>query len=115
MTSGTGTCSVMYDQAGSADYNAAPQVVESVTAQKASQMITVATHAPAGAVFGTSFGVAASAPGGSVSFSSAGACYEFGEHVHDDERHGDVLGDVRPGRERELQRGAAGGGVGGRG
>ena len=32
MTSGTGTCSVRYDQAGSANYNAAPQVVENVAA-----------------------------------------------------------------------------------
>ena len=37
MTSGTGTCSVRYDQAGSANYNAAPQVVESVSAQKAAR------------------------------------------------------------------------------
>ena len=49
MTSGTGTCSVRYDQAGSANYNAAPQVVESVTAQKVGQTITVTTHAPASA------------------------------------------------------------------
>ena len=47
MTSGTGTCTVMYDQAGSANYNAAPEVTESVTAQKAAQAITVTTHAPA--------------------------------------------------------------------
>jgi hypothetical protein len=32
MTAAVGTCSVKYDQAGSANYNAAPQVVESVTA-----------------------------------------------------------------------------------
>ena len=35
MTSGTGTCSVKYDQAGDANYNAAPQVTESVTVGKA--------------------------------------------------------------------------------
>jgi hypothetical protein len=34
MTSGTGTCTVMYDQAGDAAYNPAPQVVEYVTALK---------------------------------------------------------------------------------
>jgi len=39
MTSGTGTCLVKYDQAGDANYNPAPQVVESVTAQKADQEI----------------------------------------------------------------------------
>ena len=42
MTSGTGTCTVKYDQAGDANYNAAPQVTETVTAQKASQTITFA-------------------------------------------------------------------------
>ena len=78
MTSGTGTCSVRYDQAGSANYNAAPQVVEAVSAQKADQTITVSTHAPASAAFGTSFTVAASAPGGAVTFSSAGACSNSG-------------------------------------
>ena len=74
MTSGSGACQVLYDQGGSADFNAAPQVVESVTAQKAAQAITVTTHAAAGAAFGSSFSVAATAPGGPVTFSSAGAC-----------------------------------------
>src|SRR5213079_1862860 len=47
MTSGTGSCSVKYDQAGDANnYNAATQVVEYTTAQKASQTISVTTHAP---------------------------------------------------------------------
>ncbi|MDQ3004665.1 MAG: MBG domain-containing protein, partial [Chloroflexota bacterium] len=40
MTSGTGTCTVKYDQAGNSNYNAATQVTESVTAQKANQTIT---------------------------------------------------------------------------
>ena len=71
MTSGTGTCSVKYDQAGDANYNAAPQVTETVNAQKADQTINVTTHAPASAAYNTSFSVAATAPGGSVSFSSA--------------------------------------------
>jgi Carboxypeptidase regulatory-like domain len=74
MTSGTIACSVKYDQAGNANYNAAPQVSDLVLAQKANQTITVTTHAPANAVYLTSFGVAANAPGGSVTFSSAGAC-----------------------------------------
>ena len=78
MTSGTGTCSVRYDQAGSANYNAAPQVVEVVSAQKADQTITVTAHAPASAVFGTSFSVAATAPGGAVTFSNSGACLNSG-------------------------------------
>jgi hypothetical protein len=33
MTSATGTCTVLYNQAGNADYNPAPQVTESVTAR----------------------------------------------------------------------------------
>jgi CSLREA domain-containing protein len=35
MTSGTGTCTVKYDQSGNGTYSAAPQVTEFVTAQKA--------------------------------------------------------------------------------
>ncbi|HET7555574.1 MAG TPA: carboxypeptidase regulatory-like domain-containing protein [Gaiellaceae bacterium] len=78
MTSGTGTCSVRYDQAGNANYNAAAQVTESVTAQKADQSITVTTHAPASAVYDAGFAVAATAPGGAVTFSSSGACSNTG-------------------------------------
>src|SRR5207249_25383 len=78
MTSGTGTCTVKYDQAGNGNYNAAPQVTETVNAQKADQTITITAHAPAGAVFNTSFGVAANAPGGPVTFSSSGVCSNVG-------------------------------------
>ena len=78
MNSGTGTCQVLYDQPGNANYNPASQVVELVTAQKASQSINVTSHAPASAVFNTSFGVAANAPGGVVSFSSGGVCSNSG-------------------------------------
>ena len=80
MTSGTGTCTVNYDQAGDANYNAAPQVTESVTAQKADQLINVTTHAPGSAVYNTSFDVAATAPGGAVSFSNSGVCSNTGAH-----------------------------------
>jgi hypothetical protein len=41
MTSGTGTCTVKYDQAGDGTYNAANQVTESVTAQKAAATVTL--------------------------------------------------------------------------
>jgi hypothetical protein len=78
MTSGSGVCSVKYDQAGDDNYAAAPQVTESVDAQKADETITVTTHAPASAVYGTSFAVQANAPGGVVTFSSAGACSNSG-------------------------------------
>src|SRR6185369_13728092 len=47
MTSGTGDCTVKYDQAGDSNYNAAPQKTETVTAVKADQLITITTGAPA--------------------------------------------------------------------
>ena len=78
MNSGTGTCQVRYDQVGNSNYSPASQIVESVTAQKAAQAITVTTHAPATALNGASFGVAATAPGGAATFSSAGACSNVG-------------------------------------
>src|SRR5256712_14076256 len=59
MTSGSGTCTVKYDQSGDTNYNAATQVTESVTAQKANQLITVGTHAPANATYNSQFTVAA--------------------------------------------------------
>jgi hypothetical protein len=78
MTSGTTACSVRYDQAGDANYSAAPQVVETTNAQKADQTITVNTHAPASAAFNSSFTVAATAGGGTVSFSNSGSCSNTG-------------------------------------
>ena len=79
MTSDTGTCQVKYNQAGDGNYNAAPQVSESVTAIKANQTITVNTHAPASAVFGALFNVAASASSSlAVSYSTSGACTNVG-------------------------------------
>ncbi len=76
MTSGSGTCTVRYDQAGNGNYNAADRVTESVAAQKPGQTITVTTHAPSSATYGTSFVVAATggASGNPVVFSSGGAC-----------------------------------------
>ena len=79
MTSGTGACTVKYDQAGDANYNAATQVTESVTAQKANQLITVNTHAPANATYNTSFTVAATSNSGlAVAYSSSGICTSVG-------------------------------------
>jgi hypothetical protein len=71
----------MYDQAGDASYNPAPQVIEVVTALPAllDQTITVTTHAPASALNGTSFTVAASASSLlPVSYSSSGSCTNIG-------------------------------------
>ncbi|GFE56990.1 S8 family serine peptidase [Geobacter sp. AOG1] len=45
---------------------------------KADQTITVTTHAPANATYGTSFTVDASAPGGGINYSSDGGCTNIG-------------------------------------
>ena len=44
MTSGTGTCTVHYNQAGGRQHNAAPEKTR-VTAEKADQTITIAGNA----------------------------------------------------------------------
>ena len=100
----------MYDQAGNANYNAAPEVTETVSAQKAAQAINVTTHAPASAAFNAQFSVAATGGGSGnpVTFSSSGACTNVGATFTMTSGTGHVHGDVRPGRQRELQRGAAG-------
>ena len=75
MTSGTGTCTVHYNQAGDANYDAAPEVTEEVTAQKANQTITVTTHAPATATYNTTFNVTATASSGlDVAITVSGVC-----------------------------------------
>src|SRR5205085_1737011 len=82
MTSGTGACSVIYNQAGNANFNAAPQVIESVTAQKASQTITFGSLA--NKTFGDAdFNVSATASSGlTVSFAATGNCTVTGNKVH---------------------------------
>ena len=76
MTGGTGTCTVTFNQAGNAGYNAAPQVTETTSAQKAAQAITVTQPAPATAVYDTSFTVAATggASGQPVTVGVSGVC-----------------------------------------
>ena len=79
MTSGTGTCTVLYDQAGDANYNPAPQVTQTVNAQPGSQTISVTTSAPSAAAYGSSFAVFATASSGlPVTYSSSGACTNAG-------------------------------------
>jgi hypothetical protein len=65
-----GTCTIAANQAGNANYNAAPQVTQNITVGAATQTITVGTHAPATAAYLSSFTVAATAPGGTVTYSS---------------------------------------------
>ena len=75
MTSGTTACSVIANQAGDADYAAAPQVTKSVTAAKANQSITVSQPAPASAPLAETFTIGATASSGlAVSFGASGAC-----------------------------------------
>jgi len=80
MTSGTGTCSVIANQAGNASYSAAPTVTELTNATHAGQTITFTQNAPASAVYGSQFTVAATggASGNPVVFTSAGGCSNVG-------------------------------------
>jgi hypothetical protein len=82
MTSGTGTCQVVYDQPGEGAYNAAPQVVESVAAQKAGQ--TIAFDAIPRKRFGDpDFRIVASASSGlPVAFAARGRCTVRSATVH---------------------------------
>ena len=73
MTSGTGTCSVIANQAGNSNYLAAPPVPETVTAALASQTIVVTQTPPATAINTSSFVVAATAST-PVVITGSGAC-----------------------------------------
>jgi Lamin Tail Domain len=76
MTSGTGTCTVHYNQAGDDNYDAAPEVTESVSATKLAQAITVTISAPANAAYNSSFTVAATggASNNPIVYSANGVC-----------------------------------------
>ncbi len=76
MTGGSGTtCTVYYNQAGNANFTAAPVVTEDVHGKRYAQTITVTTHAPASAAYPSSFTVAAVASSGlAVEYSSSGIC-----------------------------------------
>jgi hypothetical protein len=80
MTSATGTCSVIANQAGNSNYSAAPQVTKSATATQATQTIAFTTSPPTTAAYKTSFTVAATggASGNAVIFTSSGACSNSG-------------------------------------
>jgi PASTA domain len=77
---GAGSCTVTASQAGDSTYNAAPNVSRSFTIAKANQTITVITHAPFGAIYGTGFSVAAGggASGNPIVYSSSGSCSSSG-------------------------------------
>src|SRR5262249_62134090 len=61
---GDGIMTVTYNQAGNANYLAAPQVSQTTTAQKVSQTITVNQQAPSTAARQSNFMVAATASSG---------------------------------------------------
>jgi hypothetical protein len=82
-----GTCRVNADQAGDADYAAAPQVHQSFAVGKGSQTVTITSTAPAGAVVGgATYTVTASATSGlapvlSIDASSVTVCSISGSTV----------------------------------
>ena len=81
MTSGTGICSVIANQAGSSNYAAAPQVTKSVTATLAAPTVSF-TGAPASAAYHAVFNVAASSNASSAAvISSSGSCTNAGTAV----------------------------------
>ena len=79
MTSGTGTCSVIANQAGNSTYAAAAQVTKTANATQATQTITL-TNLPTSAAYKTSFTVGATggASGNTIAFTSSGSCSNSG-------------------------------------
>ncbi len=59
MTSGTTACSVIFNQSGNANYNAATQVTETVTATPGPATKLVFTKQPGGGTGGTAWADAA--------------------------------------------------------
>ena len=81
MTSGTGTCTLTASQSGDINYNAATNVVRTVTAQKANQTITF--PAPASpATYHSTFTVSPTSDSGlTVTVTPSGACSMVGSTV----------------------------------
>lgn len=82
ITGGNGSCSITATRSADSNYN--PSAVSppaTVTIAAASQTITVTTPPPSSAPFFTQFTVAATAPGGTVTYSSAstGVCTNSGD------------------------------------
>ncbi len=76
---GAGSCTITASQPGNSNYNAATDLPQSFTIDKATQSITVTTASPAYAIYNTSFTVAATASSGlPVSYASSGVCSNSG-------------------------------------
>jgi YVTN family beta-propeller protein len=74
MTSGSGTCTVLFNQAGNANFNAAPQVSQSTTAQLAVPAVTF-TGAPASLVYQGTFAVASTTNASTAPvYTASGSC-----------------------------------------
>ena len=72
MTSGTGSCSVIANQAGNSSYSAAPQVTQSVGATLAANTVTL-SNVPVSAEYGSTFTISASGLGtGAITYTSDG-------------------------------------------
>jgi hypothetical protein len=82
MTSGSGTCAVKYDQAGDANYNAAPQVTDTVNVAKVNQTINFGSLGSK--TYGDpDFAVGATSSSGlPASFSALGSCTLVLGQVH---------------------------------
>ncbi|TDR48467.1 hypothetical protein DFR29_10187 [Tahibacter aquaticus] len=84
---GAGTCVINANQAGNANYNAAPQVQQSFTVGKGSQAISYTSTAPVGAVVGgAAYTVTATSSAGltvafSIDASASGVCSIAGASV----------------------------------
>ncbi|HEX2191283.1 MAG TPA: MBG domain-containing protein [Longimicrobiaceae bacterium] len=74
MNGGTGSCALTADQAGNANYEAAPQATKTVAAEKAAQTISFAAPASP-AAFSSAFGVSPTATSGlTVDVAVSGVC-----------------------------------------
>ena len=81
MTSGTGTCSVIANQASSTDYSAAQPVTQTVNATLATPTVTF-TGAPVSAAYNSQFPVAANTNASTTpTITSSGACSNTGTSV----------------------------------
>jgi YVTN family beta-propeller protein len=79
ITSGNGTCTLIANQPGNAQYSAAPQMTQSTAATMVSQTITFTINAPTRAAYNSNFTVAATASSGlGVVYSSSGSCTNAG-------------------------------------
>ncbi len=75
MNSGTGTCTIDANQAGSTNYSAATQVQTSATAAKAAPTVSWSTAPPASAAYNSQFTVAATSNStGVIAYITSGGC-----------------------------------------